>query len=120
MDTTFVTGLYYNLHGTEFNGRVSRDLHYPYSARNILNTGVNFCVFTGQDYASRVTEFLDYSDNKNWQILIQELKDTKYYDYLKTVKPKYHLVASRCYEIMYSKNRYKLYDAGNWKFELNL
>ena len=23
-------------------------------------------------------------------------------------------------EIMYSKNRYKLYDAGNWKFELNL
>jgi hypothetical protein len=103
MDTTFVTGLYYNLNDTEFNGRISRDLHYPYSTRNILNTGVNLCLFTGQEYSSRISQFLGASDNKNWQLIIQELKDSKYYNYLKSVKSNFHLVSSRCYEIMYSK-----------------
>lgn len=103
METTFVTGLYYNLHETEFNGRVSRDLHYPYSTRNILNTGCNLCIFTGQDFTQRISEYLEPSPNKNWQFIIQELKDSKYYNFLKTYKKRFELTQWRCYEIMYSK-----------------
>lgn len=103
METTFVTGLYYNLNDTEFNGRISRNLHYPYSTRNILNTEENVCIFTGKDFTTCIADFLSYSPHKNWKFEIQELQDTKYYNFLKEYKKNFELVQWRCYEIMYSK-----------------
>lgn len=104
--TTFVTCIYYDLYHTEFNGRSSRELHYMYSLRNILNTNANVKLYTSQSHVDNIKQFIGKSHNTNVDIVVQELTDTKYFDFLKDYKKDRALDPERCYEIMYSKTEW--------------
>lgn len=103
MSVTFISCVYYDLYETEFNGRTSRELHYLYSLRNILNTDTNLCLYTSEEHIPKVTKFLEPSHNKNIKIIPLDLRSTKLYERLKPVKSTNLLEPMRCYEIMYSK-----------------
>lgn len=103
---TFVTSVYYDLYQTEFNGRTSRELHYLYSLRNILNTNANVKVYTSDSHVDSVKQYIGNSSNTNVDIVVQELKDTTYYNFLKDYKKHHTLDPERCYEIMYSKTKW--------------
>ena len=101
MQTTFITCIYYDL-DEEFNGR-GRKHHYLCSLDNILKLGAPFIIYTCAANRADVISIVDKSENKQVEIIIEELNDLPIYSGIKDLKSKTELIRFRCYEIMHSK-----------------
>ena len=106
--TLFITSIYYNLWGSEFGGRPSRENHYKLSLLSILkmNPDKVICYTSEQELNSLENHF--YEHNKISKDLLEfrvfDLKNTKYFEKISSKKnPEIMKTFDRCYEIQYNK-----------------
>jgi len=108
MRTKFITCIYSDLFGTELGGRAGRKDHYRMSLLSILKiTNADFVCYTSDREYDSLCEFF-YTDNRidkeRLNIVIYDLKNTKYSDLIGKVRDKEEVRKSdRCVEIQYSK-----------------
>jgi hypothetical protein len=106
MTTKIVTCIYSKLHGTNFGGRCSRELHYKYSLLSLLKIqNAEFVLYTSpEEYEDLCSFFYKQNNINNMQIKIFNLYNTKYFDKIDKIKDKIDIKKSqRCHEVQYNK-----------------
>jgi hypothetical protein len=108
MSTKFVTALYINLNGTNYNGvRDAIYERYRQSLRSLAKGGYDIVCYTSQHKVEELREF--FADYPNVEFVVYELNTFPYHEQIvniKSVNPQYTSCpswVSRCVEIMWGK-----------------